>query len=335
MALVLVGLNPTRPAFPSVLRALEDGAARGRLLSQLRGGPGIEEALLLATPGRLELYLQAAAGLDAYETALAALAAVAAPGASLTDQGYYGAGRDAAAHLLAAVAGLDEFAGAGGEAVAAALRQGAEEARRAGTAGPALAALGAAAQRLAARLESPAALVGRETMAATALALAGRVFDHVERRRVLVLGVNPLVEATARAFAARGVTDFTFIGSAEHGDGARQQGARVGAREGLAVLLGAADVVLVAEAPEGTTLDRRLVRGALRARRGRTSLVLDLAEGPVVDGRVADFDGAVLYTAADVQAIAADAGEGRPAASGQREALLDEAVQAFTWESFA
>lgn len=365
MAFVLVGLNPRRPLFAALHAALDDGAARMRLVQHLASRHGVNEALVVVAPGRVEVYLSLAAGVDGYETALAAVAAQLAPGTSLADAGYYAEGVDAVTHLLAAVASLDEFArgdtleglgadGARGDALgsgatefpaaasavasasvastAAALRRAQGEAERAGSLGPQLFAVLDAARRLEGRLGEAGRASDEQRLAQTAVVFAGRVFDHLERRQVLLLGVNGLLEGVARALAAQGVGGFSFVGSDEAASAARARGARVGSREGASVLLGAADIVLLAEALPGVAIDRRLMRTALRARRGRPMLVLDLSSSgtDAVDPRIADMDGVVLYDARDLQALTENASEGRQAPTLSASAALDEAVRSFT-----
>lgn len=367
MAFVLVGLNPRRPSFAALRGALDDDAARARLLQHLSSRHGVSEALVVVSSGRAELYLSLAAGVDGYETALAAVAAQLAPGASLTDAGYYAEGIDAATHLLAAVASLDEFAivdasgrpgaergggyvpGAGSDAsgcpeaaagatatpaasMAAALRRARSEAERAGSIGPQLSVVLDAARRLEGRLGEAVRASDEQRLAQTAVVFAGRVFDHVERRQVLLLGVNGLLEEVARALAAQGVGGFSFVGADEAASVARARGARVGSREGAGVLLGAADIVLIAEALPGLAIDRRLMRAALRARRGRPMLVLDLspAGADAVDPRIADMDGVVLYDARDLRTLTESVSEGRRAPALSASTVLDEAVRSFT-----
>ncbi len=368
MAFVLVGINPRRPLFTALHAALDDGVARVRLVQHLASRHGVNEALVVVAPGRVELYLSLAAGVDGYETALAAVAAQLAPGASLADAGYYAEGVDAVTHLLAAVASLDEFAAAqalagkrvdseGGGArdlgaaghlaaaseapgtasapgagMAAALRRAQGEAERAGSLGPQLSAVLDAARRLEGRLGEAGRASDEQRLAQTAVVFAGRVFDLLERRQVLLMGANGLLEGVARALAAQGVGGFSFVGPDEAASIARARGARVGSREGAGVLVGAADIVLLAEALPGVAIDRRLMRTALRARRGRPMLVLDLSPSgtDAVDPRIADMDGVVLYDARDLQALTENASEGRQAPTLSASAALDEAVRSFT-----
>ncbi|MEE0705760.1 MAG: hypothetical protein UCH28_05175 [Adlercreutzia sp.] len=368
MAFVLVGINPRRSLFAALHAALDDGAARARLTQHLVSRHGVKEALVVVAPGRLELYLSLPLGVDGYEAALTAVATQLAPGASLADAGYYAEGVDAVMHLLAAVASLDEFAsasvlagaragsarggsrdlGAAGHlaaasdapdaasasanSMAAALRRARSEAERAGSLGAWLSAVLDAAQCLEGRLGEVARESDGQRLAQTAVVFAGRVFDHLDRRQVLLLGVNGLLGEVAHALAAQGVGGFSFVGPDEAASVARARGARVGSREGAGVLLGAADIVLLAEGLPGLAIDRRLMRTALRARRGRPMLVLDLSSpgAKVVDPRIADMDGVVLYDARDLQALTKSASEGRQAPTLSASAALDEAVRSFT-----
>lgn len=370
MTFVLVGINPCRPLFAALHAALDDSAARVRLVQYLASRHGVSEALVVVAPGRVELYLSLASGVDGYETALTAVAAQLAPGTSLADAGYYAEGVDAVTHLLAAVASLDEFAtapalaggragsasggprdsGAAGrltaapdgsgtasasvDSMATALRRARGEAQRVGSLGPQLSAVLDAARRLEGRLGEAACESDERRLAQTAVVFAGRVFDHLDRRQVLLLGVNGLLEGVARALAAQGVGGFSFVGPDEAASVARARGARVGSCEGARGLLGAADIVLLAEALPDLAIDRRLMRAVLRARRGRPMLILDLSSpgAAVVDSRIADMDGVVLYDARDLRVLAQGTSTAFPL---ERErvpsasALLEEALRSF------
>lgn len=352
MALVVVGVNPRRAPFSLLVRSLESPGARTGVLAHLAGHRSVSEALVLLCGQRAEVYAVVEDGTDAYDvipSSLVASGVLAADGAA---HGYFAEGTDAAAHLFAAVAGVDEFACAD-EGVAAAFAQAASASRAQGALGSGLESLAVAARSLAARLETPGAGESAEALGETVAELARRVFDHLDRRRALAVGAGALPVAAVRALAAAGVGHFTWVG-APGGGTQPDTGVPAGdalptdpetaalsrgpssfasaSPEALPVLLGTADVVVVAP---GVTpaLDKRLVKTAMRTRRGRPMLLVDVSEGePAIEARVASVDDAFLYTRADLMRLTDDAPWACTGGASARNALIAEAVRNFSYQ---
>ena len=365
MGLFVAGVNPRRAVFPSISQRLADGACRRSRLADVSGRRGLAEGLVLAAGSRVELYAVAEEGCDACDIA-AGLLAAAADG-EVAGALYFAEGIDAASHLFAALCGLDEFArdpqggaapfsrddGAlaaaeglplsGGaaasdapgssDALLASWARALSEARQAGTLGDSLALLAAAVSRLSGALAAAGTFASAAALAETAVELARRVFGHLERRCVLVAGPGDLSLALGRAFLGAGVERFQFLGDEGRAGAARAFGAQVSDSQLLSALLVDADIVLAESAVEGAALDRRLMRGVVRLRRGRPMLLVDAsAGGSLVDRRVASLDGLFLYTAADLAAITRSAPWARLGADDARERLFADAVRAFALE---
>lgn len=330
MGLFVAGVNPRRPVFLMAAPSLADAGGRCAFLANAADHRGLTEALLLSDGARAELYAVAEEGCDAYDIAVGLLGD--AVGADVAGALYFAEGLDAASHLFAALCGLDEFAetsaeGGGGVASAQA------EARQAGSLGPVLMSLAGAAHRLASALAASSSSASATALGETAVELGRRVFGHLERKSVLVLGSDGLAPALGEAFARAGVDDFTFLGTEAEQAAARAAGIRTAPPEGLSVLMGNADVVLAGSSVEGVVFDRRLMKGAVRLRRGRPLLLIDgAAEGALIDRRAASFDGVFLYTADDLAAITRDAPWARLGAADTRERLLADAVRSFALE---
>lgn len=366
MGLFVAGVNPHRASFLPASQRLSEAGARRVLLADAAAHRSLAEALLLCDGARVELYAVAEEGSDAYDIA-AGLFGSASP--DVAGSLYFAEGIDAASHLFAALCALDEFAPANGgreapasfpgegpeaagptsapssgmghthpagDPLAAAWQRAQAEARQAGTLGADLARLAAAAARLTSALSAAGESASAAALGETAVELARRVFGHLERRSVLVLGSGGLVPALGEAFARAGLDDFTFVGDADAADVARETGVRTAAPEGLSVVMGNADIVLVGGAVEGAALDRRLMKSVARLRRGRPMLLVDAgAHGPLIDRRAASFDDVFLYTADDLAAITRDAPWARLGTGDARERLLADAVRAFALEAGA
>ena len=364
MGLFVAGMNPRRAAFSPISQRLADGASRRALLAEVSAHRSLSEGLIVASGACAELYAVAEEGCDAYDIAAGLFVAVA--DGEVAGALYFAEGIDAASHLFAALCGLDEFArgpregaslpgecdglaaagelsqpggrgalGAPGlpDALAACWARALSEARKAATLGDALTRLAAAASGLSSALSAADASASTAALAETAVELARRVFGHLERRCVLVAGPDDLSLALAGAFLSAGIERFQLLGDEEHGVAACAFDAAMAEPQLLSALLVDADIVLAESAVEGAALDRRLMKGVVRLRRGRPMLLVDAsADGSLVDRRIASLDGVFLYTAADLAAITRDAPWARLGADDARERLFTDAVRAFALE---
>ena len=356
MGLFVAGVNPRRAVFSPISQRLADGASRRALLAEVSAHRSLSEGLIVASGACVELYAVAEEGCDAYDIAAGLFGAVA--DGEVAGALYFAEGIDAASHLFAALCGLDEFArepqagasllregdslaagdlaqpggrgvlGAPGspDALSACWARALSEARRAG-------ALGDGLSRLSSALSAADTSASTAALAETAVELARRVFGHLERRCVLVAGPDDFSLALAGAFLSAGVERFQLLGNEEHGAAARAFDAAMADPQLLSALLVDADIVLAESAVEGAALDRRLMKGVVRLRRGRPMLLVDAsADGSLVDRRIASLDDVFLYTAADLAAITRDAPWARLGADDARERLFTDAGRAFALE---
>ena len=357
MGLFVAGVNSRRAAFPSISQHLADTSGRRSLMSEVSSHRSLAEGLLMASESRVELYAVVEEGCDAYDIA-AGLFGAATDG-DVASALYFAEGLDAASHLFAALCSLDEFARAYGdgaevaplallstdgasvgesspvpaEALSASWIRAQAEARQAGTLGAELTALAAAVGRLVSALAASGESASAAALGETAVELARRVFGHLERKSVLVLGSGGLGPTLGEAFARAGVDDFTFIGDEAQVAEARAAGVRTATPEALSVVVGNADVVLAGSAVEGVAFDRRLMKGVVRLRRGRPMLlIVGSFRDALIDRRAASFDGVFLYTADDLTAITRDAPWAALGTSDARERLFADAVRAFAIE---
>lgn len=366
MGLFVAGVNPRRAVFSPISQRLADGASRRALLAEVSAHRSLSEGLIVVSGACVELYAVAEEGCDAYDIAAGLLGAVA--DGEVAGALYFAEGIDAASHLFAALCGLDEFArepqagasllregdslaagdlaqpggrgtlgvpGAPGspDALSACWARALSEARRAGALGDDLTRLAAAVSRLSSALSAADTSASTAALAETAVELARRVFGHLERRCVLVAGPDDFSLALAGAFLSAGIERFQLLGDGGCDAAARAFDAAMADPQLLSALLVDADIVLAESAVEGAALDRRLMKGVVRLRRGRPMLLVDAsADGSLVDRRIASLDGVFLYTAADLAAITRDAPWARPGADDARERLFADAVRAFALE---
>jgi len=320
-ALTLVGVSHHRA--PIELRervALDLDACRA--LAERLGG----EAVVLSTCNRTELYL--ARGEDAEEEAVAAVTELAGDRAADLAAALYRLRDEAAAlHLFRVAAGLDSLVPGEGEILGQV-----RSAFEAGAPGPLLDHVFRQALHTGRRVrietaigESPA------SVPSAAAALAQQVFGELHGRRVLLLGAGKISEATARNLVSRGAEIAVVANrTLAHGeDLARKLGAQALALDAVAAELEHADVVVSATSAAGLVVSQETVARALRARKGRPLLLVDLAVPRDLDPAINGLEGCFLYDVDDLRAVVEETLSGRRGEAASAERLVTEEAERF------
>jgi glutamyl-tRNA reductase len=143
-------------------------------------------------------------------------------------------------------------------------------------------------------------------------------------------------ELTARNLLTRGARiDAVANRTREHGDElAGRLGTRAVALESLEDELAAVDVVVASTSAPGFVLTYQLAAAAVRARRGRPLLLVDLAVPRDVDPALGELDGCFVYDIDDLEAVVEQSLAGRRAEASRAERLVaDEAERFREWQA--
>jgi glutamyl-tRNA reductase len=318
MKLTLAGVSHHRA--PIELRervALDIDACRAlaqQLAQRLEG-----EAVVLSTCNRTELYLVRDEHAD--DVAVETLAQLAGERADDLAAALYRLRDEAAAlHLFRVAAGLDSLVPGEGEILGQV-----RTAFEAGTAGPFLDRLFRQALHTGKRVRMETAIgESPASVPSAAAALAQQVFGELTGRRVLVLGAGKMSESTARNLRSRGAEIAVVANrTLAHGeDLARKVGARALALDAVAAELEQADVVVSATSADDFVLSRESVAAALRSRKGRPLLLVDLAVPRDLDPAINELDGCFLYDVDDLEAVVAETLSGRRGEAARAEQLV-------------
>jgi glutamyl-tRNA reductase len=321
MRLTLAGVSHHRAPIELRERVALDLDACRALAARLGG-----EAIVLSTCNRTELYL--AREEHAEEEAVRTLAELADDrGAELAAALYRLRDEGAALHLFRVAAGLDSLVPGEGEILGQV-----RTAFEAGSPGPFLDRLFRQALHAGRRVrletaigESPA------SVPSAAAALAQQVFENLRGSRVLVLGAGKMSEATARNLVSRGAEIAVVANrTLEHGEElARRLGARALPLDAVADELAEADVVVSATSSSDHVLTSDDVVAALRTRRGRPLLLLDLAVPRDLDPAINTLEGCFLYDVDDLEAVVAETISGRRSEAARAERLVEEEAARF------
>jgi glutamyl-tRNA reductase len=332
--LALAGISHHTASVELRERVAIDLDAAGRLASSLAStdGAGLE-AVVLSTCNRTELYLAAQDDErlgDLADQALLSLAAAEA--GALAPSTYRLADESAALHLFRVAAGLDSLVPGEGEILGQV-----RDAFEAGAPGPLLdrtfrMALhaGRRARIETAIGESPA------SVPSAAAALAQQVFEGLEGRRVVLVGAGRTSELTAKNLRSRGATVVAVVnrtvGRAERL--AQGLGARAVSLDEIATALADVEIVVSSTSAAGFVLTAEELGPALRARRGRPVLFVDLAVPRDVDPSLASIDGCFVYDVDDLEAVVSSSLQGRRAEAVEAERIVAAEAERFrAWQS--
>ena len=326
MKLTLAGVSHHKAPIELRERVALDLDACRALAARLEG-----EAVVLSTCNRTELYL--VQDEHAEELAVKTLSQLAGDrGDDLAAALYRLRDEAAALHLFRVAAGLDSLVPGEGEILGQV-----RTAFESGSTGPFLDRLFRQALHAGRRVrletaisESPA------SVPSAAAALAQQVFDDLSGRRVLVLGAGKMSEATARNLVSRGAEVAAVANrTLAHGEELAQRlRAHAVELEAIGAELELADVVVSATSSSGHVLTRDAVAAALRARKGRLLLLVDLAVPRDLDPGINDLDGCFLYDVDDLEAVVAETISGRRTEAARAERLVaDEADRFRAWQA--
>jgi glutamyl-tRNA reductase len=173
-------------------------------------------------------------------------------------------------------------------------------------------------------------------VSSAAAALAEQVFGDLEGRSILLVGAGKISEQAARnLLSRRAKIAFVANRSLDH---AADLAARFGAEplplDRLEEQIASADVVVSSTSAPGYVLDAATVERALRVRRGRQLLLIDLAVPRDLDPAIHDLAGCYLYDIDDLEAIVAETLAGRRGETERAEAIVAAESEKFhEWQA--
>jgi glutamyl-tRNA reductase len=313
---------PTPEAVAAGVRALVDGV------------DGVDEALLVSTCNRTEIYAITADTDDApvREWLIATRGGERAAGLAGALYAHWDGA--AARHLARVAAGLDSQV-IGEPQILGQVKDALQLARTAGTAGSRLERLVTLSLGLARRVRTNTDL-GRHpiSVAFAAVSLAEQIFGDLAPSQALLLGAGDTVELLARHLRERGVTRFVIANRtvARAQALARLVGGEATSLTDLGRHLAHTDIVIAATGSPLPVLGKGTVEAALRARRRRPIFMVDIAVPRDIEPQVAELSDVYLYTIDDLSEIIANNLKSRRAAAEQAERLIEVGIETYRRE---
>jgi glutamyl-tRNA reductase len=321
MSLLVVGLNHRTAPVEVRERIVFDAARLPQALAALAALPDVEEAAIVSTCNRTELYCAAGAGAGPLAEWLSAES-----GVPLADCLYRAEGIDAVRHVFGVAAGLDSMI-LGEPQILGQLKDAYRAAQQAGTAGPQLNRLFQQTFAVAKQVRTETAIGANAVSVASAgIQLARRIFANFERHAALLIGAGEMIELAARHLHAQRIGRLVIANRSLARAERIAEGLQASAilLDAIDVHLPQADIVISSTARPGFVVTRPAVEAALKARRHRPMFMLDIAVPRDIDPAVAALEDVYLYTIDDLRQVVDVNLKARQEEAAEARRIIDE-----------
>lgn len=351
MTLVLVGINHTTASIALREKVAFPPEKLGPALQEVCQLESVNEAVIVSTCNRTEIYLDCSGndGLNNDETSIDNARANrqlidyqqiivqwlarfhALPQPELDASCYVAGSDDVVRHLMRVSCGLDSMV-LGEPQILGQIKSAFAVSKDVNVVGPGLGRAFQEAFSIAKEVRTDTAIGENPvSVAFAAVALAERIFSNLSSLSVLLIGAGRTIELVARHLAERGVTQITVANRTL--DNALELAAKFSAK---GVLLSEipeqlihTDVVVSSTNSQLPLLGKGAVERALKQRRHKPMLLIDLAVPRDIEEEVGDIPDAYLYSVDDISAVIEDGVKSRTEAAAQAQSIIDRGVEEY------
>lgn len=313
MRIALVGVNHQTASVSLRERVAIAPDQLSRCLKTATAFEGVDEALILCTCNRSELYLALSNGVPGPRPQ-DVFAQIHQIDPRLIESSYYvREDAEAVVHMFRVAAGVDSLV-LGETEIIGQLRQAIQSARKAGTAGRTLTRLGQKALAAGKRARTETSIdQGCMSVPSVAAELALQVFDDLSAREILVVGAGEAGRLVARRMISCGARKVSITSRSR--ERAEVLAADLGARpvelSDLPDELAKADVVITSTSAPHPLITAELLERNTARRRGQPMVIIDLAVPRNVDPAVRALRDLYLYDLDDLQKFVQEAEQQR------------------------
>lgn len=300
------------------------------VLDDLTALPEVEEAVILSTCNRTEVYCALDGNSpDRVLDWLASSRADLDPG--VRDRFYSYAERDVVRHLLRVACGLDSLV-IGEPQIFGQLKQAYDDARTKGCVGPLIHRLFQYGFSVAKQVRTETAIgANAVSVAYAAVNLARQIFGDLDKHTALLVGAGETIELAASYLNDRGLSRMIVANrTIERAQelASRFKGYAIPLDE-IADHLGEADIVIASTASPDAIITRKIVEKALKGRRHRPIFMVDIAVPRDIEASVGNLDDVYLYTVDDLQGVIDENRASREQAAREAEEIIEAKTQLF------
>ncbi|CAA9231815.1 MAG: Glutamyl-tRNA reductase [uncultured Acidimicrobiales bacterium] len=339
MSVVVVGLNHRTVPLDVLERMTVDDARMPKALHDLCTRPNLNEAVVLSTCNRTEIYTVAEryhGAIDDVRTFLTDLSGLNLD--AFSDHLYAYHDETAVAHLFKVVSGLDS-AVVGETEILGQVRGAWERAEEEGAAATVMRRLFRQALDVGKRARTETAIArGTTSVSQAAVAMAVERLGSLDGRKILVLGSGAMGEGMAVALAGAASSAEILVVNRTRAK-AVTLASRVGGRAiqygDLGTALLEVDLLLTSTGATSTVIDSSDLQAVMAARPTNPLLIVDVAVPRDVEPAAAEVDGVTLLDMDDLRAFAAAGIAGRRREIAGVQLIVEEEVERYLLEASA
>jgi glutamyl-tRNA reductase len=332
MSLLLLGVS--HRTAPVELREKLDFSSGnvGAAVEELAARASVPECVVLSTCNRSEIYVASGNVSHTRDEVIEFLADFhELPHESFLPHLFTLADRDAINHLFRVSAGLDSVV-VGEPQILGQVKDAFQAARDRRCTGPLLGRLFDRSFTVGKRVRSETAIgEGAVSVSFEAVAIAKKIFERLDGRKVLVVGAGDISTLTAQHLRSHGVGEITITSRTEGSADALAEAVhgRAVPWSAMPQALAAADIVITATGSARPIITRRHVEAAIGRHRSDPLYIIDLAVPRDVEAAVGDIEQVFLYNIDDLQKFVQKNVSTRSAEVARAEAIVAEEVGRF------
>ncbi len=331
MPLYTLGINHTTAPVAVREKVVFSSEQIGKALAELNAVVGVEEAAILSTCNRTELYcnLQSLSNDDQVLHWFGSFHRL--KNKELQPFLYRYLDRSAVHHTLQVACGLDSMV-LGEPQILGQLKSAYQDASQAGTLGSKLSRLFQHAFSAAKQIRTDTAIGANPvSVAFAAVSLAKQIFENLNKQSALLIGGGETIELVARHLTGNKIGSIVVANrSIERAQAlAEQYNGRGIALRDIAETLPESDIIVSSTASPLPILGKGMVERAIRQRRHRPMFMVDIAVPRDVEAEVADLDDVYLYTVDDLDEVIHENLESRRQAAVQAGEMIHVRVEEF------
>lgn len=331
MPLYTLGMNHTTAPITVRERVVFSGEHVDRALKELISVVGIEEAAILSTCNRTELYcnLQSLSNDDQVLQWLGSFHHFNKN--EIQPFLYRYLDRSAVRHVLRVACGLDSMI-LGEPQILGQFKSAYQDATRAGTLGRKLSRLFQHAFATAKQIRTDTAICANPvSVAFAAVSLAKQIFENLSRQSALLIGAGETIELVARHLRSNRIGNIVIANrSVVRAQAlADQLGGRGIGLTQIGDVLPACDIVVSSTASPLPILGKGLVERSLKQRKHRPIFMVDIAVPRDIEPEVSELDDVYLYTVDDLDEVIHESLETRRQAAAQADEMIQSQVENF------
>jgi glutamyl-tRNA reductase len=331
MAIVVIGLSHHTAPVTLRERFAFAEARLPEMLQALCSSGAAEEAVILSTCNRVEIYaateMQERAAFRKIQEFLTSVHGYDEP---LGSEVYSLSEPASVQHLFKVAAGLDSMV-LGETEILGQLKKAYDLSLQTGHTGAVLNKAFQKAFNVAKHLRTETAIQrGSVSVGSVAVELAEKIFSALHDRHVMVIGAGETSEKTARALLSRGARSI-IVSNRSHDRAvalAQELGGRAVHFEDWAKEFEQIDIVISSTSAPHYILDRTKLEPLIHRRKNRPLLLIDIAVPRDIEPEVNFLESVYLYNIDDLQAIADDYLKQRKDEIARCEAIIAEKAQA-------